>query len=184
MDNQIKIGFDLDGVIIDKPPLISKGLLEWLVRSHQNKKLAYRYPPLPERLVRWLSHHPLLRPAIKENLEFIKKIAKNKKYKLYLISGRYSFLAGRTQQWLKKYQIYNLFEGVFINLKNEQPYLFKTKKIKELKINLYIDDDQPLSEYLIKSARQVKVYCFDQRRERKAKSQIHFINSLKEIFKK
>ncbi|MBL7150386.1 hypothetical protein ISS86_00465 [Candidatus Microgenomates bacterium] len=157
MDNQIKIGFDLDGVIIDKPPLISKGLLEWLVRSHQNKKLAYRYPLLPERLVRWLSHHPLLRPAIKENLEFIKKIAKNKKYKLYLISGRYSFLAGRTQQWLKKHQIYNLFEGIFINLKNEQPHLFKTQKIKSLRIDIFIDDDLPLVKHLKKEVKKTKI---------------------------
>lgn len=154
----IKIGLDLDGVIVNKPPLIPKRFLEWLVRSHKNRGLAYRYPSSRfEQQVRWFSHHPFFRPPIRENLEFIKKISKNKKYKLYLISGRYSFLKDRTWQWLKRQKINNLFEKVLINLKNQQPHLFKTKKIKELKIDVYIDDDKLLTDYLSSRLQKTKV---------------------------
>ena len=145
----IKIGLDLDGVIVDKPPLISKNLLEWLVRSHQNKDLAYRFPESKiEQWLRVFTHQPLFRPAIKKNLEFVKKLAADKKYKLYLISGRYSFLENRTAQWLKHHQLEGLFEKVLINLKNEQPHLFKEKMIKKMKIDIFIDDDEPLVNYL------------------------------------
>lgn len=164
----IKIGLDLDGVIIDKPPLVPKKLLEWLVRSYKNKGLAYRYPISRfEQLIRWLSHHPLFRPPIRENLEFIKKIAKKKKYKLYLISGRYSFLEDRTWQWLRKHKVENLFEEIFINLKNEQPHLFKEKMIKNLKIDIFIDDDLPLASYLSQAIPKTKTFCLDQERYKK-----------------
>lgn len=153
-----KIGLDMDGVIVDKPPLIPKSFLEWLVRSHQTKNLSYRFPSFRlEQIIRWLSHHPFLRPAIKENLAFIKKIAKKKKYQLYLISGRYSFLEDRTWQWLKFHKIDKLFAGVHLNLKNQQPHFFKAKKIKELKINLYIDDDKPLVDHLSACLKKTKI---------------------------
>lgn len=157
----IKIGLDLDGVIIDKPPIIPKSLLEWLVRSHKSRRLAYRYPRFVlERALRWLTHHPFFRPPIKENLELIKKFKRNS-YQLYVISGRYSFLEGRTKQWLHHYHLENYFEGVFINLKNEQPHLFKEKKIKELDIDLFIDDDLPICEYLSPKFLDKKIVCFE-----------------------
>lgn len=161
----VKIGLDLDGVIIDKPPLVPKKLLEWLVHSHKNKGLAYRYPiSWFEQLIRWLSHSPFFRPPIEPNLKFIKKLAKNKNYKLYLISGRYSFLKDRTWEWLKRHKIENLFEKIFINLKNEQPHLFKEKMIKNLKIDIFIDDDLLLTSYLSQAIPKTKIFCLDQER--------------------
>ena len=178
----IRIGFDLDGVIVDKPPLIPKKLLEWLVRLHQNKKLAYRFPKSKlEQKIRILSHHLFLRPPIKKNLEFIKKIAKNKKCQLYLISGRYAFLKKRTDQWLKHYQINNLFKKTLINLKNEQPHLFKKKQIKDLKIDIFIDDDLPLASYLSKTLPKTKIFCFDHKKDKQLPL---IIESLKEVFSK
>jgi len=180
---KIKIGFDLDGVLVNKPPLIPKRLLEWLVRSHTHRNLYYRYPTLRlERLIRWLAHHPFLRPAIKKNLRFIQKLAKEKKYRLFLITSRYSFLEKRTWQWLKNHQLDRIFEKVLINLKNEQPHLFKKRKIKDLKIDIFIDDDFPLASYLAKELPQTKIFCFNH--HRKKQSSLLLIQSLEEIFLK
>lgn len=179
----IRIGLDLDGVLVDKPPFVPKRLLEWLVRGHKNKRLTYRYPALRfERWLRWFSHHPIFRPPIRENLEFIKKISKKKEYELYLISGRYSFLEDRTWKWLRRYQIDGLFEQVSINLADEQPHLFKEKAIKDLKINFFIDDDLPLAKYLANSTPRVEIFCFDQKRKRQSFSSVSLINALEEIF--
>jgi glycosyltransferase involved in cell wall biosynthesis len=145
----IKIGIDLDGVIIGKPPLIPRRLIEWLYRSSTNKKLSYRFPNTKvEVFIRWLSHHPLFRPPIKKNLKFIRELSKDKKYKLYAISSRYSFLQERTRQWFENYSLNGVFEQIFLNIKDEQPHLFKERVLKKLKPQMFIDDDLLTVEYL------------------------------------
>jgi len=128
----IKIGFDLDGVIVGKPPLVPKGLIEFLVKKPANSSLHFRFPKsCLEQYVRKFSHFYLFRPPLRQNIDFIKKL-NSKKYELYVISGRYSFLTAETDCWLKKRGLENLFKAVFINLGNEQPHLFKERIIKEL----------------------------------------------------
>jgi len=114
-------------------------------------------------------------------LEFVKKLKTAKSYQLYLISGRYSFLKTRTDQWLRQHKIDNLFEGVFINLNNEQPHFFKEKMVKKLAIDIFVDDDLPLAEYLAKSIPQTKVFCFDQKKKKQSCFSVFLIDSLEEI---
>src|SRR4030042_5821855 len=117
---KIKIGFDLDGVIIGKPPFVPKYLMERLVRK-KDHGLAYRFPKSKfERCVRWLSHFPLLRPPIKKNIKLIHELYRSKNYELFVVSSRYSFLEGRTKEWFKYYRLRDLFKEIYINLKNEQ----------------------------------------------------------------
>lgn len=147
----IKIGFDLDGVIIDKPPLIPKKLIEWLYRGRINTELSYRFPNTKiERYIRWLSHHPILRPPIKKNIKNIQALSKNKKYRLYAISSRYGFLEKRTKEWLDFYKLNDLFDEVHLNLDNNQPHKYKEKMINKLKINVFVDDDPLLINFLRK----------------------------------
>lgn len=180
---KVKIGFDLDGVIIDKPPLIPKRILEWLVRSHESKRLAYRYPTSPwERWLRWLTHHPLFRPPIKKNLRLVRELSKNKKYKFYVISSRYSFLKERTKQWFRTYRFNGVFEAVCLNLDNEQPHIFKERKIKELGIEIFIDDDFPLCHYLSQKLPEIIIFCFEGQRHKKRRlTNFRKIESLKEV---
>ena len=145
---KIKIGFDLDGVIIGKPPFMPKYLMERLVRK-KDHGLAYRYPESKfERRIRWLSHLPLFRPPINKNIKLIHELYKSKNYELYVVSSRYSFLEGRTKEWFKFYRLRGLFKEIHINLKDEQPHIYKEKMIKKLKLNVFIDDDVLLLKYL------------------------------------
>lgn len=155
---KIKIGFDLDGVIIDKPPFMPKSLLEFLYGGKRKKTLEYRFPhSYFEQKLRWLSHGSLLRPPIYKNLDAIKKLAKNNHYKLFVISSRYSFLKLRTDHWMKTHRINKLFEDIYLNLKNEQPHAFKERMIKKLKLDLFIDDDDLIVEYLKLRCHKTKV---------------------------
>ncbi len=159
-NKEIKIAFDLDGVIIDKPPLIPKKLLERLFRGKNKNGLHYRFPHSKlEQRIRKISHFYLLRPPIRQNIKFIRGLAKNKKYELYIISGRYSFLEKETDIWLEKRKIRNLFKKIFINYKNDQPHLFKEKIINEIRPDIFIDDDGLLSDYLAEKVRP-RIYCF------------------------
>jgi len=145
----IKIGFDLDGVIINKPPFVPMFVMDLLVRSRRNKGLSYRFPNTKlERFVRWFSHSPVFRPPIEKNINLIHELYKNKNYELYVVSSRYSFLDKRTKQWFDYHCLDGLFKKIHINLNNEQPHKFKEKMIKKLDLNVFIDDDLPLLNYL------------------------------------
>lgn len=160
---RIKIAFDLDGVIVDKPPLIPKKILEWLFKGHNSSALCYRFPhSRTEQLIRKLSHYYLLRPPIKENLSLVKELAKEGN-ELYIVSGRYSFLELETRIWLQKRGLGNTFKKVYLNLRNEPPHVFKEKILKKIKPDYFIDDDAALVAYL-KGKVPGKVFCFDKNR--------------------
>lgn len=161
-NKKIKIAFDLDGVIIDKPPLIPKKLLEWLFREGEKDIFSCRYPQgKVNQSLRKISHFYLFRPPIKKNLVFLKKIAKDKKIELYVVSSRYSFLNKETKKWFEKRGIDGLFKKVFTNNNDLLPHLFKEKVLKELKPDLFIDDDKDIINYLKEKIPDVKFYCFN-----------------------
>ena len=104
----MKIGFDLDVIFIDGPPIIPKGIIEWLYRGSQNHDPKYRFPTTKfEQTIRKWSHSPIFRPEISRNVEFIKQLSKDKGLKIYLISSRYKFLENETMIILKKYGLEN-----------------------------------------------------------------------------
>jgi FMN phosphatase YigB (HAD superfamily) len=181
---KIKIAFDLDGVIVDTPPLIPKSLLELLFRGTTKEVLHYRFPKSKiERLIRKISHFYLFRPPINKNIEFIKELAKNKSYKLYLISGRYSFIKAETENWLNKREIAAMFDRVYLNLNDEQPHLFKERILKEVKPQIFIDDDDLLLNYLIPKFEEITIYHFslDPAKKTKLPSRAKTVTSLTEV---
>lgn len=157
---KIKIGFDLDGVIVGRPPLVPKGLLEKLFRG-SNKNLAYRFPNKINQRLRKLSHHYLFRPPIKDNLAFLKKINQDPSFEIYLISGRYSFLAKETTRWLVKRELAGKVSRVFINETDLPPHIFKKKIIKKLELDFYFEDDDQIVTFLRKEVPQTKTYRVD-----------------------
>jgi uncharacterized HAD superfamily protein len=180
----IKIAFDLDGVIVDKPPLIPKKLLERLFRGKSNHKLHYRFPnSVIEQKIRKLSHYYLFRPPIKKNIEFIRKLAENNKYELFIISARYSFLEKETKIWLNKRKLDNIFKGVYLNLFNKQPHLFKEEVLKNLKPEIFIDDDYLLADYLVEKKASKNIYCFslDDSEEKCKKAKTLSFDGLKKL---
>ena len=164
MAKSLKIVFDLDGVIADKPPLIPKPWLDWLFRGNFGNQLHYRFPGTKiEQVIRKLSHFYLFRPPIKENIAFINRLAQKPVYELYIVSGRYSFLKPETQRWLEKRKINHLFKKVYLNLTDEQPHLFKERKLKELKADIFVDDDETLCNYLAQKLKATKIFCLNPR---------------------
>jgi len=160
MEKKIKIAFDLDGVIIDKPPLIPKKLLEKLFRGSKKNGLHYRFPKSKrEQTLRKISHYYLLRPPISKNIDFIKKLSRDKRYDLYIISARYSFLKKQTDNWIAKRGLNKIFKKICLNSKDEQPHLFKEKVLTAIKPAIYIDDDNLLADYLVNKGK-TKIICF------------------------
>lgn len=145
----MKIGFDLDKVFVEHPPLVPDALIERLYKKKANGELLYRIPSYPEQIIRKASHYPLFRQPMKNNLNYIFELAK-KKHKLYLLSGRFGFLRKHTDDFIHKYNLQDYFEGMYFNYENEQPHIFKDKVLKTLHLDIYVDDDQHLLNFVAK----------------------------------
>jgi len=154
------IGFDLDKIFINTPPLIPNSIIQRLYGQKINGKLVYRIPSQPEQVFRKMTHHPLFRPPIKSNLNFLKSISKENN-KLYLISSRYGFLKKETNQVITHYGLDKIFDGLYFNFSNEQPHVFKNKLLKELHLDIYVDDDLSLLQYVAKDNPKTKFFWLE-----------------------
>ncbi len=94
---------------------------------------------------------------MKDNIKFVQTLGKNSKHELFLISGRYSFLGNLSQKILTKYGLISPFKKIYLNSKNEQSHLFKARMIKEEKIQLFVDDDADLINYLHTAVPELQV---------------------------
>jgi uncharacterized HAD superfamily protein len=154
---KLRLAFDLDGVIINKPLFVPKALVETLFKG-SSKKLHYRFPKSRlEQLIRRLSHFYVFRPPISKNISLIKKIKKQTPHQLFLVSSRYSFLKRQTQIWFEKRKIVALFDKIWLNTKDESPPLFKEKILRRLKPDYFFEDDPEIASFLSKKLPQTKV---------------------------
>lgn len=176
----MNIGFDLDKIFIDYPPFIPDIIFDTFYKKKSHGELLYRIPNKPEQLLRYIIHHPLLRPPIRKNLDFLQAFSKTNN-NLYLISSRFGFLEKRTNELVQRYGFDNLFKGLYFNYSNKQPHLFKDAIIKELKIQKYIDDDFALIKYLAQHNPHVHFFWLNQKENKKMTNNIEAITNLSQI---
>lgn len=156
--NKLKIGFDLDGVIVDKPFFMPKSIIEYLYRAHNgNHKKKYRYPKYKlEIWLRQFSHHWFFRKPLKNNLEEIKTFIKDNDANAFIVSSRYNFLKNKTLAWFNYHKLNGFFQSININFSNQQPHISKEQAIKKLNLDYYFDDDPVTVDYLKTKIPQTK----------------------------
>ena len=178
----MNIGFDLDKVFIDYPPLIPDKLIDKLYKKSSNGKLQYRFPGKPEQFIRKISHTSFLRPVIKNNIDFLKSIPKDKN-KLYLISSRFGFLENETNKVVAREGFKKIFDGIYFNFSNQEPHIFKDKEINDLKLDKYIDDDFALLKYIAKKNKKTEFYWLNKKPGKlRLTRNIVAINNISDIF--
>jgi hypothetical protein len=144
----MKIGFDLDKIFISLPPLIPSRIIDFLYKEEANHELKYRIPSKAEQLFRIFTHHPFFRHPILKNIKYVKKLSLSDKNKYYIVSSRFGFLKKRTYDFIKKNCLDKIFDSIYFNYSNLQPHKFKDKMVKKLNLDLFVDDDLQLLEYL------------------------------------
>lgn len=180
----MKIGFDLDKVFINTPPLIPNAVINKFYKERDNGILLYRIPTRPEQLLRKAIHVPILRQPMRENLTFLKELSKQNKHQLYLISSRFNFLKPETTRLVKKYELDKIFDKLYFNYDNKQPHEFKNEILQKLKLDIFVDDDLSLVRYVSKDNPKTKFFWFDQHtKKRELSSNIRAITNLGEILK-
>jgi hypothetical protein len=179
----MNIGFDLDKVFVSLPPLIPSKVIDLFYKGKVNHKLKYRTPSKLEQIIRIASHTPLLRSPIIENLEYIKKLNSKNVNKYYLVSSRFGFLKKRTDDLIKKHNLDKIFNAMYFNYENKQPHQFKNEIIKKLNLDMFVDDDLQLLEYLIAENPKIKFFWLNNKISKTLKKNLLAIRTLSEMFK-
>lgn len=179
----MNVGFDLDRIFISNPPFVPEKIILWLHKGNSNDSLKYRIPGKFEQVVRIISHCPLFRQPIKENIEFMEKLVTENNHTYFLISSRFGFLKKTTEKLIKKYEIDKMFKSLHFNYANEQPHLFKSKLILKLKIDRYIDDDLSLLNFLAERNLKTKFFWLNKKISKVLNKNLTAIKRISEMFK-
>lgn len=177
----MRIGFDLDNIFINTPPIIPQSVIERLYRGKTNGELKYRYPSFIEEKIRILSHTTFLRPAIKKNILFTKHLSENNKHDLFLISSRFSFLKKQTERIVKKHNFEQIFNKLLFNFENTQPHIFKLENIKKLELDKFVDDDLYLLKYIAARNNKTRLYWLNRKINKNISKNIRAINQISDI---
>lgn len=179
----MNISFDLDGIFVDTPPFVPKKVIELLYRGKDNK-VWYRMPSRFEQRIRKISHRPLFRPPINQNISVLQLLTKNNTHAYHLITSRFGFLEKETERILHAYDLHNLFNSISINHTNKQPHLFKHAIIKQLRIKRHVDDELILLEYLAKAHPNVLFFWLNKKQKRRLQKNLHAITNLADVLQK
>ncbi len=169
--SSLKVGFDLDGVLLYNPARMIRPLIALLKKKQiciERKELEFYVPQKRWEEIIWEMFHwssLFLAPGYK-------RIAQLKKQNLiepYLITGRFAHLNQDFLRWKKRMKADDLFISTHLNLKNEQPHQFKERMIKELDLDVFIEDNWDIVRYLISRLPECKVFwisnLFDSKQE-------------------
>ncbi|MFH0773398.1 MAG: hypothetical protein V1922_03755 [bacterium] len=147
----LRVGFDMDGVLLYNPARIVRPIISFIKQIFlHKKKLKFYYPKTPHEKLFWrLVHKSSIynAPGIHE----ITDLVKQGKIEAYLITARYGFLGKSVERWVKKNKLEKTFKGVFHNSKDEEPHLFKERMIKELRLDMYVEDNFDIVDHLSKN---------------------------------
>lgn len=178
----MNIGFDLDKIFVNFPPLVPERIIEWLYKGRSAESLKYRMPSRAEQIVRIFSHYPLFRLPITKNVNYVRDLALANTNKYYLISSRFGFLEKRTAAIIKRYKLDKLFNAMYFNYSNRQPHEFKDEVIKKLNLDKYIDDDLQLVEYLSDKNPKIEFFWLNKNLSKPLRKNLTAIKNISEMF--
>lgn len=150
MAKKLKVGFDFDGVIVYNPFRVARHpitLFKRLVLKQRKTKFTIPRTPLQKWL--WaILHESSIIPA--QGLPLARQLIEDDAIEAYLISGRFSYLEKSLLVWLERNQVRHLFRSIHVNRADEQPHLFKERMLKDLHLDVFIEDNLDIVEHLTK----------------------------------
>lgn len=177
----LRVGFDLDGVILYNPirtlrPLAS--LLKFLKPYlFHEKSESFYFPNSPLEKFIWRQLHKTSF-CVADGYQDVKKLSK--KVDTYLITSRYDFLKKDFNYWVKKLKAQSIFKSCYYNSANMQPNVFKQQMIKKLNLDYFVEDNWGIIKKLNGSLKKTKILWLSNFLDRNIDYKYKFFN-LKEI---
>lgn len=151
MGKPMKVGLDLDGVILYNPARIVRPIIKsikHIILPQREHTFYIPNKPWEQQFWRLLHHSSLfVAPGFQE----FKDLSKNGLIELYIITARFSFLKKDFVQWMQSIDAKGHNITYFHNVKNEQPHLYKEQKIKELGLDFFVEDNWDIVSHLNKT---------------------------------
>lgn len=158
MPQKLKVGFDLDGVLLYNPARIARPLIVAIKKLFFKQKVDKFFLPKSRwQKYIWLIFHETSL-FVSPGYEQIKKLVAENKIEAYIITARYEFLKADFQKWLAKINAEKYFAGSFYNSGDEQPYTFKQRVIDELKLDIFIEDNWDNVKKLATKSSSTKIF--------------------------
>lgn len=145
---KMKVGFDLDGVLLYNParvirPLLKSGKSIFL----KQKQTKFYVPQTKWQVFMWQLAHKsslFIAPGVKQ----IEALVDQDLIEAYVITARFECLKNDYDRWMKRLNKDHIFTNSYYNHQNEQPHIYKQKMITKLKIDLFIEDNWDIVEHL------------------------------------
>lgn len=137
----LRVGFDLDGVLLYNPVRIFRPIISWIKRDILGRKQTKFFVPKKrwqQLIFIWLHKTSLW---VAPGLDEIKALADAGLIEPHLITARFSFLQEDLDVWLKKINAGTIFKTIQYNKNDEQPFIFKARQIQELKLDVFVEDN-------------------------------------------
>lgn len=185
MNKIIKVGFDMDGVLLYNPIRFIRPVaklfkpLKSAILKQQKESFYFPKTKLEIFLFSLLHKTSFM---IAPGLDEIEKLVKDKKIEAFIITSRYSFLKKEYDNWIKKININKIFKGCYQNIEDLQPNDFKIKMIKKLDLDIYVEDNWDIVQKLKarpERSRRVKILWITNFLDKHINYQYKF-NNLKE----
>lgn len=160
-NKKIKIGFDLDGVILYNPSRFFRSLISRSKKAHlfPRKELEFYHPNSPLEEFLWLLVHKSSFKLASGFNDFEKLVLDSKgQLEVYIVSARFSCLQNDTAKWKKVFNRNQIFKAVYFNDHDEQPHFFKKRMIEELRLDYFVEDNWDVASYLAKHQQKTQIW--------------------------
>jgi len=148
MNKPLRIGFDLDGVLLYNPLRIGRMPVTYIKRKFFNERKTHFHIPhgkIEEGI--WSILH-LSSMFLVDGLSPIDTLIKQNKVEAYVVTARYNFLQPNTRFWFNRLRKKHNFKDLIANTDDQQPHLYKEKILNRLKLDIFVEDNWDIVDYL------------------------------------
>jgi len=148
MKKPLKVGFDLDGVLLYNPVRIARKPVSLIKKIFlPSRRQKFIIPQNWFSKIIWEALH-LSSLFVADGFYDIERLVKEKKIQAYIITARYNFLQNNTEKWLSRLNKKRIFTSMLINKGNEQPHLFKKRLVDKLGLDIFVEDNFDIVSHL------------------------------------
>lgn len=146
----LKVGFDLDGVLLYNPARIIRPLLSIVKKKVFRKMKLHFYVPETfwEKKLWHLFHKSSL--FLADGFYRIEDLVNANRIEAFIITARYDFLKKDFESWIQKMNAQTYCTAYHHNKTNNQPHVYKEEMMRKYNFDVFVEDNLDIVLYLNK----------------------------------
>lgn len=152
----LRVGFDLDGVLLYNPARTIRPMVAMVKKLFKKQKKTTFYVPQskPSQLLFHLLHKSsfMLAPGFDQ----IRILTQEKLIEPHIITARFDYLKHDFHNWLDRINAKDYFVSWQHNSKNEQPHVYKSRAVKQLELDVFVEDNWDIVQHINQYAHHPK----------------------------